>query len=153
MLRPLLKCGHGEAVRKALDFIFNLQDGGTPPSGRFTSLQGAVGTTSVRWANSTGSALALAADCCRYAEDAEFCERYWPKMKAAADWIVGDITATRKNDQDGQRPLTYGLMPFACATDGDVGYVFSFTDAFSYLGLLNFTRLAESLNRPEASLA
>lgn len=144
MLMPLLKCGHFEPVKKAIDFIFKLQDGGTPPYGRFTSLKGAVGTTAIRWANSTGSALALAAEYCRYSKDEDFLSEYLPKMQAAADWIIGEIDATRKLNHDGTKPLTYGLMPFACATDGDVGHVTTFTDAFSYFGLDKFAHLLES---------
>ncbi len=152
MLIPLLKCGHFEPIKKAIDFIFNLQDGGNPPAGRFTSLKGAVGTTSIKWANSTGSALALAADYARYSQDEKFIDEYLPKLTAAADWIVGEIKATRKLNDDGTRPLTYGLMPFASATDGDIGHVVAFTDAFSYYGLDKFTKLLEGRKAENAAM-
>lgn len=150
MLGPMLKCGHFESIKKAVEFIFKLQDGGAPPHGRFKSLKGAIGTTSIRWANSTGSALALAADCARYCQDEEFIAEYLPKMTAAADWIVGEISATRKLNNNGTRPLTCGLMPFASATDGDIGHVVAFTDAFSYYGLNKFASLLEDIKSSDA---
>lgn len=38
-------------------------------------------------------------------------------------WTVGELRATRKLNPDGSRPLHYGLMPFGCATDGDIGRI------------------------------
>ena len=80
-----------------------------------------------------------------------FIAEYLPKMTAAADWIVGEIKATRKLKPDGSKPLTYGLMPFSCATDGDIGHVVAFTDAFSYYGLNKFTQFLESRNADNAA--
>ncbi len=135
MLLPLLALGHAAPVRAALDYIFNLQDGGCPPQGHFTTLEGAVGTTGPRWACTTGVALALAAAYYRYTRDEDFLNAYLPKMLKAAGWIIGEIRATRMVNADGSVPITSGLMPLACATDGDVGYVFAWTDANTYRGL------------------
>jgi len=89
MLRALLPTGHFHAVRKSLDFVFSLQDGGYPPEGDFTTVAGAIGTTGPRWMNSTGSALGLAAEYYLYARDTEFLNIYLPKILRAADWIIG----------------------------------------------------------------
>lgn len=151
MLRPLLQLGRFECVRDALAFFFALQDSGYPPEGRLTSLEGAIGTTGPRWLNSTGSALALAADYYLYSRDEEFLEEYLPKMLRAADWIVGEITATRILKADGSRPLWYGLMPYGCATDGDIGYSITFTDAYSFQGLYKTATLMESLGHERAA--
>jgi hypothetical protein len=135
MLRPMIRLGHFAPVRRALDFIFSLQDGGTPPDGRFTTLAGAVGTTGPRWMNSTGSALEIAAEYYLCSRDTAFLKEYLPKILRAADWIIGEIRATRKASKAGKRPLGYGLMPFGYSTDCDHGRVVSFTDTYTYLGL------------------
>lgn len=151
MLLPMLQLGHFEPVRRALDFIFSLQDGDCPPEGNFTSLAGAVGTTSgSRWMNSTGAALALAAEYYRYSHDAKFLQEYQDKLLRAAFWIIGEIRATRKLNPDGSRPPVYGLMPFGNATDGDVGYVVAHSDSYLYFGLEKFSRVLASINHPQA---
>ena len=135
MLSPMLKLGHRKSVLAAIDSLFGLQDGGYPPKGAFASLEGAVGTTGPRWANATGSALWLAASYFLFTKDRDFLLQYLGKIVRAADWIVGEISATRKLLPDGTRPLHYGLMPFATATDGDAGYNVAFTDAYTFIGL------------------
>ncbi len=150
-LLPMLQLGHFAPVRRALDFVFQLQDGGCPPEGRLTSTAGAVGTTGPRWLNSTGSALALAADYYRYAHDEAFLTAYLPKLLRAADWIVGELRATRTLNADGSRPAWYGLMPFGCGTDGDIGYTVAFTDAYTWRGLDKTVRLLEGLHHPRAA--
>jgi len=150
MLLPMLQLGHFKPVKRAVDFVFDLQDGGTPPDGNFTSLAGAVGTTGPRWMNATGSALALAAEYYRYAHDKEFLQKYLDKMLRAAYWIIGEIRATRKLDPDGSRPPVYGLLPFGRATDGDIGYIVGFSDAYSYYGLEKFARLLAEAGHPGA---
>ena len=151
MLMPLLRMGAFTPVREALDFIFSLQDGGYPPKGRFTSLEGAIGTTGPKWMNSTGSALALAAEYVRYSHDKTFIREYLPRILKAMNWIVGEIRATRVLNADGSRPVWYGLMPFGCGTDGDVGYVVSFTDSYTYWGLAKAVQMLKDLEHPQAS--
>ncbi len=148
-LRPMLKLGHFKPVRQVLDFIFKLQDGGTPPVGRFSSLAGAVGTTGPRWANATGAALLLATDYAVYAKDADFLAEFMPKMLRAAQWILGEVKATRRYNPDGSKQLGYGVMPLACATDGDQGYIIASTDAWNFAGVRNFARLLKKLHAPE----
>lgn len=150
MLRPLLRTGHFEAVRKGLDYIFALQNAGYPPVGRFTTTEGAIGTTGPRWANTSGMALALASDYYLYSRDNRFLERYLPKILKALHWIEGEVKATRRMNPDGSRPPAYGLMPFAVASDGDRGYFVSATDVFSYYGFNKAVRLLESIHHPEA---
>ncbi|HEX2948708.1 MAG TPA: hypothetical protein VHV83_03930, partial [Armatimonadota bacterium] len=48
-------------------------------------------------------------------------------------------------------PPTYGLMPFACATDGDIGNVVAFTDAYTYWGFDATATLLERLQHPRAT--
>jgi len=150
MLRPMLRLGHFESVRKALDYIFSLQDGGFPPEGRFTSLEGAIGTTGPRWICTTGAALALASDYYRYSHDKEFLEHYLTGMIKASNWIIGELRATRKLKSDGSRPLYYGLMPFGVGTDGDVGYIIAMSDAYTFWGLEKAVKLLEDINNPDA---
>lgn len=149
MLRPLLRTGSFEEVRMALDYIFSLQDSGFPPVGHFTTTEGAVGTTGPRWANTTGMALVLACDYYLYSKDQEFIKAYLPKILKAMHWIIGEVKATRILNSDGTRPLTYGLMPFAVASDGDEGYFVSATDLFSYWGVKKAVCLLESINHKE----
>ena len=150
MLRPMLRLGHFESVRKSLDYIFSLQDGGFPPEGRFTTLEGAIGTTGPKWICTTGAALTLACDYYRYSHDKEFLDQYLPKILRASRWIVGELRATRKLNADGSRPLYYGLMPFGVSTDGDIGYVVAMTDTYTFLGLKKTVNLLEDLKRPDA---
>ncbi len=151
MLLPMLQLGHFAPVKRVIDFIFTLQDGGCPPDGQFKSLAGAVGTTAARWINATGSALALAAEYCRYSHDQKFMDEYGDKMLRAAFWIIGELRATRKLNPDGSRPPVYGLLPFGCATDGDIGHIVAFSDAYSYYGLEKFARLLKSTGHPRAA--
>jgi len=51
----MLRLGHFQAVRRALDFIFSLQDAGCPPSGKLTTTAGAVGTMGPKCLNTTGA--------------------------------------------------------------------------------------------------
>ena len=148
MLRPMLQLGHFKEVKKVIDFIFSLQDGGCPPDGEFSSLEGAIGTTGPRWMNATGSALTLAADYYNYSHDKDFLKEYLPKMLRGAGWIIGEIKSTRKLNPDGSRPPVYGLMPFGCSTDGDVGYIVAFSDGFSYYGLKKFLKLLGMIDHP-----
>lgn len=150
MLRPMLALGYFEPVRKSLDFIFSLQDGGCPPSGEFTSLSGAIGTTGPRWLNATGSALGLAAEYAALSNDPGFWNDYLPKMLKAGDWLMGEIRATRKFNADGTRPITYGLLPFGHGTDGDVGYAVSLSDAYSLWGLDALASALEKMSHPRA---
>lgn len=150
MLRPLLRTGQFEPVKKALDFIFSLQDAGVPPIGKFTTTAGAIGTTGPRWANTTGMGLALACDYYLYSKDQSFIDNYLPKILKAMHWIAGEVKATRILNADGSRPLTYGLMPFAVASDGDAGYFISATDIFSFWGMEKAVSLLEQLQHKEA---
>ena len=151
MLLPMLRLGHFEPVRRSLEFIFGLQDAGHPPQGELTTTAGAVGTTGPRWLNTTGSALALAADYYRYSRDEAFLKEYLPKMLKGMDWIVGELRAMRKLNADGSRPLYYGLMPFGCATDGDIGHIVAFTDAFTFWGLEKAVELLEQARHGRAA--
>ncbi|NMA42263.1 MAG: hypothetical protein GX946_02655 [Oligosphaeraceae bacterium] len=137
-LCPMVKVGCFQPVRRILEYIFTLQDGGFPPEGKFTSLDGAIGTTGPRWANATGSALLLASDYILYSQDKDFARQYLPKMIRAANWILREVKATRRYNEDGTRAFAFGLMPHACATDGDAGFIYSFTDNYSCVGLEHF---------------
>lgn len=150
MLRPMLRTGHFEPVKKSLDYIFSLQDSGSPPEGKLTSTKGAIGTTGPKWMCTTGAALALASDYYMYSNDKEFIAQYLPKILKASQWIIGEIKATRKLNPDGTRPLYYGLMPFGWATDEDVGYVVSMTDGYTYWGLEKTVALLEKINHEDA---
>jgi|GEM_PF-559964 len=150
MLMPMLRLGHFRPVRRVLDYLFSFQDAGFPPSGRLASTAGAIGTPGTRWLSQTGSALALAAEYCRLAHDEDFLREGLPRIVKAAGWIVGEVRATRKLNPDGSRPPQYGLMPFGCGTDGDVGYVVTLTDAYTFWGLEKAVVLLEGLRDPRA---
>ena len=143
-LRPMLRLGHFKEVRKVIEFIFTLQDGGCPPVGEFTTTAGAIGTSGPKWANATGSALALASDYLLLSGDKGFAKIYLEKMLRAADWIVGEIRATRVKGSG-----TYGVMPLARSTDGDVGQVI-FTDAWTLCGLMRLCLLLMQWRHPKA---
>ena len=151
MLAPMLRLGHFGPVRRALDFIFSLQDGGSPPEGKLTTTAGAVGTTGPRWLNSTGSALALAADYCLYSQDEDFLGEYLERIVKAMDWITGELRATRKLNDDGLRPPYFGLMPFGRGTDADTGYIVAFTDAYTFWGLEKAVTLLERRQHARAA--
>ncbi|VAX19443.1 hypothetical protein MNBD_IGNAVI01-1837 [hydrothermal vent metagenome] len=150
MLRPMLRVGYFEPVRKSLDYIFSLQDAGCPPEGKVTTTKGSIGTTGPKWMCTTGAALALASDYYLYSNEDEFLDQYLPKILKASQWIVGEIKATRKLNPDGTRPLYYGLMPFGWATDGDIGYVVSMTDGYSFWGLEKTVNLLERIGHKDA---
>ena len=152
MLMPFLKLGRFQPVREALEYIFSLQDAGCPPKGKLVSTRGAIGTTGPKWMNTTGAALGLASDYYRYSRDEDFLEGYLPKILSAVDWIVGELHATRRLDENGSRLLAYGLMPFGCATDGDEGYCVAFTDAYTFWGFSKAVFLLEDLGHPRAPL-
>ena len=143
-LRPMARLGHFAEVRKVLEFILRLQDGGCPPEGAFTTLAGAIGTTGPRWANTTGSALILAAEYIECSGDEDFARRHLDDLVRAADWILGETRATRRLRPDGTRETGYGLMPGCVVNDGDCGVFFATTDSYSYAGV---RRLADILLR------
>ena len=143
-LRPMARLGHFAEVRKVLEFILRLQDGGCPPEGEFTTLAGAIGTTGPRWANTTGSALMLAAEYIECSGDEDFARRHLDDLVRAADWILGETRATRRLRPDGTRETGYGLMPGCVVNDGDRGVFFATTDSYSYAGV---RRLADILLR------
>lgn len=144
-LRPLLRLGHFAEVRKVIEFIFSLQDGGCPPQGEFTTVKGAIGTSGPKWANTTGAALMLAADYLDYSGDRNFLADYLDKMLAAGRWIIGEITATRK---DGS-PVS-GILPPACASDGDYGQLV-FTEAWTCGGLSRLCDVLNGIRHPAAA--
>ena len=142
-LRPMLKLGYFKQVRKAIDFIFSLQDGGCPPVGKFTTTKGAIGTSGPKWANTTGAALILACDYLEYSGDKSFIKSYLDKMLRAGRWIIGEIRATRTEGNPN-----YGIMPECCASDGDYGHVV-FTDCWSLGGLQRLRDVLKMLNHPD----
>ncbi len=150
-LRPMLQLGHFEAVRRVIEFIFKLQDGGYPPEGDFTSLEGAIGTTGPRWANASGSALVLAAEYAELAGDKNFIKEYLPRMFRAARWILNEVKATQRYEADGSKKIGFGVMPMCRATDGDHGYILVQTDLWSLAGVEAFARLLRQLDDPAAA--
>ena len=143
-LRPMVQLGHFCEVRKVLEFILRLQDGGCPPEGEFTTLSGAIGTTGPRWASTTGSALMLATEYLECSGDEDFRIRHLDNLIRAAKWILGETKATRKIRSDGTREVGYGLMPGCIVNDGDRGIFFATTDSYSYAGV---KRLSDFLVR------
>ncbi|MBQ6245495.1 MAG: hypothetical protein IJK04_01410 [Kiritimatiellae bacterium] len=150
-LRPMARLGHFAEVRKVLEFILRLQDGGCPPEGEFTKLAGAIGTTGPRWANSTGAALMLAAEYLECADDADFEKRHLDNLVRAAKWILGETQATRKLRPDGSREIGYGLMPGCVVNDGDRGIFFATTDSYSYAGVRHLADFLLRRNHPEGA--
>ena len=142
-LRPMLKLGYFKQVRKAIDFIFSLQDGGCPPVGKFTTTKGAIGTSGPKWANTTGAALILACDYLELSDDESFIKSYLDKMLRAGRWIIGQIRATRKKGNPNN-----GIMPECCASDGDYGQVV-FTDCWSLGGLQRLRDVLKILKHPD----
>ena len=134
-LLPLLKTGITAPIREVVEFFFLHQDNNWPPEGEFKSVAGAIGTTGPRWANATGAALKLAADYLFYSDDKDFADKYIDRMIKAAQWIINEIRDTRKVAGDGSRIPGYGLMPPCCATDGDYGIYYCFTDSVNLYGL------------------
>ena len=100
----------------------------------------------VKWANTTGAALILASTLLRHCDDSALRERFLPKMRRAAQWIVGEVQATRR-----QGVLNYGIMPPACASDGDFGQLV-FTDCWLLGGLLAFGSLLEYLGEADSGM-
>ncbi len=150
-LRPMARLGHLAEVRKVLEFILRLQDGGCPPEGEFTTLAGAIGTTGPRWANSTGSALMLAAEYLECADDADFERRHLGDLVRAAKWILGETRATRRLRPDGSRETGFGLMPWCVVNDGDKGVFFATTDSYSYAGVRHLADFLLLRNHPEGT--
>lgn len=150
MMRSMLRTGQTEDVRRALDFIFSLQDAGVPPMGRFTTTKGAVGTTGPRWANTTGMALVLASDYYLYTHDKDFLEAYLPKIMKAVKWIDGELRATRHLNPDGTMSWTYGIMPYAVGCDGDTGFCISDTDLMTFWGFSRTVQLLEGIGHRQA---
>lgn len=150
ILVPLLKLGYTEPVRQALRFIFSLQDSGFKPQGRLTSTEGAVGTSGPKWLSSTGSALTTAAEYYLHSRDESFLTEFLPGVLRAMDWVLTELRATRILNDDGSRPPWYGLMPFGCANDGDIGYFPAFTDAFTYEGLERLLVVLETIGHERA---
>ncbi len=150
-LRPMARLGHFAEVRKVLEFILRLQDGGCPPEGEFTTLAGAIGTTGPRWANSTGAALMLAAEYLECADDADFEKRHLDNLVRAAKWILGETRATRRLRPDGSREIGYGLMPGCVVNDGDRGIFFATTDSYSYAGVRHLADFLLRRNHPEGA--
>ena len=122
-LRPMVKIGYADPVRRALEFIFSLQDT-CPPKGNFKTLEGSIGGTGQSWGSSTGSALVLAAEYLECTKDADFEKRHFEDMVRAANWIVGEVSAT-----------TNGLMPCCLAGDGDTGIAFIDVDPWCQQGV------------------
>ena len=142
-LRPMLKLGYFKQVRKAIDFIFSLQDGGCPPVGKFTTTKGAIGTSGPKWANTTGAALILACDYLELSGDKSFVKNYLDKMLRAGRWIIGEIRATRTEGNPN-----YGIMPECCASDGDYGQVV-FTDCWTLGGLQRLRDVLKIMKYPD----
>lgn len=148
-LRPMTRLGHASALRRVLDYILSLQDGGCPPEGDFTTLRGAIGTTGPRWANTTGAALLLAADYIRYSGDEDFRKRHLDDLIRAAKWILGETAATRRTDGEGHCIAAYGLMPGCVANDADRGVFFASTDSYSYAGVRRLVDLLGEVGHAE----
>jgi hypothetical protein len=53
-------------------------------------------------------------------------------------------------EPDGSKSPVYGLMPFACSTDGDTGYIVGFTDAYTFWGLEKAVRMFEAVGHARA---
>ena len=149
-LAPLARLGHSEAIAKVLEYILGQQDGALPPEGNFTTVNGAIGSTGPRWANTTGSALLLAAIYLEYTDDKEFLMRHQDRLVKAARWIVGEIRATRRLGSDGQRIIGWGLLPGCTVNDGDSGIFYATTDTWSYAGLKRFAEVLKRMGQRDA---
>ena len=149
-LAPLARLGHSEAIAKTLEYILEQQDGSLPPEGNFVTVKGAIGSTGPRWANTTGSALLLAATYLEYTNDEDFARRHLDGLVRAARWIIGEIRATRRCGTDGRRILGWGLLPRCTVNDGDSGIFYATTDTWSYVGLKRFAEVLKRMRRPEA---
>ena len=148
-LRPMVRLGHFDPVRKVLEFILRLQDGGCPPEGEFTTLSGAIGTTGPRWANTTGAALLLAAEYLECSGDDDFRARHLGDLIRAAKWILGEVKATRRCRGDGTYETGYGLMPHCVVNDGDRGIYFASTDSWSYAGAKRLSDFLLRIGHPD----
>ena len=140
MMKPLVRTGHDVEVRRVLDYILSFQDR-FAPEGQFHSLDGAIGSNAICWANSTGCALLLAADYCRYSQDRDFLNKNRTALERAASWILGEIQTTRKLGDRGKNEGKYGIMPFARGCDGTIGYNLTLTDGYTWAGLDRITKL------------
>ena len=149
-LRPMARLGYFDEVRRVLEFILRLQDGGCPPEGEFTTLSGSIGTTGPRWASTTGAALMLATEYIDCSGDEDFRARHLANLVRAADWILGEVKATRRTRPDGTRIVGYGLMPGCVVNDGDRGVFFTTTDSYSYGGVKRLADYLERTGHPDA---
>lgn len=150
MLDPLINLGYFHIVKKALEYILSMQDSPYKPDGRFTDLDGAIGTTGPRWVSTTGAALAFATKYYNFTKDEEFKNKYLDCLVNAGKWIIRQIKSTRLYDEKGEKVLWFGLMPWGRMNDDDYGYGITISDSITYKGLNELGKLLKNINHPLA---
>ncbi|MBQ0104776.1 MAG: hypothetical protein KBT47_01935, partial [Armatimonadetes bacterium] len=178
MLEPMIRLGHKDLVRGALEYIFYMQDSPCKPDGKFTDLDGAIGTTGPRWINTTGTAISFACKYYNITHDEEFLSKYYNNIIEAGKWIIRQLNSTKikigeetktdtykKPEPWGNWDISvkqetgldlgrldkvpyYGLMPYGRSNDDDFGHGVAFTDSYTYRGLANLTELLKTKQDP-----
>ncbi len=145
MLEPMIRLGHKDLVRSALEYIFSMQDSPCKPDGRFTDLEGAIGTTGPRWVNTTGTAISFACEYYNLTKDKEFLDKYYNNIIRAGKWILRQLNATKVKDESelkthqfGQKLEIHGNWDVSVAQDTNLDT--NKLDRVPYYGLMPYGR-------------
>jgi hypothetical protein len=80
-----------------------------------------------------------------------------PNILASCDWITRERNATKTLEANGERPVTYGLLPSGQAADwwaaqfGETHDNWIGSDAFNYLGLKTAAEVLSDIGHPRAA--
>lgn len=166
MMTPLISVGYARQCEPAISYFTERQVDigayagkdtpgcyGAParPAGEFKSTKGAYVGYSLYWANETGSVLWLMAEQYRYSHNKAWLERNRPGILAAWDFIQNARKQTEVQDENGEKAAYYGLLPRARSHDWEGWrYHFTFSDAFTWLGMSEMAKAFAEAGLPEA---
>ena len=175
--------GYHEDVRKALIYFLKLQGKRPPNKMKVTSYEGVFPSTGTfeesgweqdpdstiygriakemvgkeldfpNWANNTGCILYAFGEHYFYTRDRRWLESVAPALIKACDWIINQRQHTKSTDAQGQKVLSYGLLPsgepYDATTSQKEPYYFCFTDGFTYKGLRRAAEALADINHPD----
>lgn len=140
---PLASVGYHEQLEPSLRFFTMRQPGvgieavDYGPTGDVDSIEGCyIGNCNLYWMCETGAILNAMAAKYLYSGDKQWLEQNRPSILAAWQFIERARDQMRTEDDQGQRPIAYGLLPPGRATDGnDFAHMVGFSDNYTWEGM------------------
>jgi len=146
--------GHHELVGRYIEDCHLAWQGTLQPEGKFTSkegfLAGPADMEGDEWPVKNGFVLWGVVEHYKLSRDREWLERALPHVLASCDWIKRERATTKKLDENGNKPIAYGVLPPHRISDWQVDQFGLWTDAWNYRGLAGAAEILQEVGHRRA---